>query len=101
MTQPYWQFASTGGGTEDGVSNPEIEHFEGDYNYFLAREILQNALDVRLDKNEPVKVVFTLELFSQQMFPEYNKFLDIWQRAQRFWPKEDLKCQEFLKSGID
>ena len=98
---PYWQFASTGGGSEDGVSNPEVEYFEGDYNYFLAREILQNALDVRLDKEKPVRVVFSLEEFSQLMFPDHKQFLEIWKSAQKFWPKDNLKCQEFLKNGFN
>lgn len=101
MRQPKWQFASTGGGTEDGVSNPEIEYFEGDYNYFLAREILQNALDVRLDQEKPVRVVFSLEEFSKTMFPEHDQFLEIWKSAQKLWPEDNIKCHEFLKNGLD
>lgn len=101
MKQPKWQFAPTGGGTIDGVSNPEIEYFEGDYNYFLAREILQNALDVKSDKKKPVKVIFSLEEYSKSMFPEYENFLETWKRAQSFWPRDNKKCQDFLKNGIE
>lgn len=100
MKNPEWQFASTGGGIEDGVSNPELEYFEGDYNYFLAREILQNALDARLDENEPVKVEFKLEHYAQTMFPGFDQFSGIWAKAKSYWPSDNIKCHNFLDNGL-
>jgi hypothetical protein len=100
MKQPKWQFASTGGGTEDGVSNPEIEYFEGDYNYFLAREVLQNALDAKLEESKPVKVKFELQQFKQTMFPGYDDFLTIWNKSKEHWPEDNDKCQKFIDQGI-
>jgi hypothetical protein len=47
MKQADWLFASTGGGYEEGINNTLTEHFEGDYNYYLAREIIQNSIDAR------------------------------------------------------
>lgn len=75
--------------------------FEGDYNYFLAREVLQNALDAK-DKSseEPVKVVFSLEEFSHSMFPGYEDFLTIFKKAKDFWPSENDKTHRFLDSAI-
>ena len=101
MNLPEWQFASTGGGTEDGVSNPEIEYFEGDYNYFLAREILQNALDARLDGTKPVKVVFSLEEYTQSMFPGHSEFVKVWESGKSHWPNENQKCHAFLADGLN
>ena len=101
MKRPEWQFASTGGGVEDGVSNPEIEYFEGDYNYFLAREILQNALDARLDENLPVRVEFKLESYSQRMFPGFEEFVEIWKKAKSYWPLDNVKCHNFLDNGLN
>ena len=61
-----WNFVSTGGGDVDGLNNSMIEHFTGNYNYFLAREINQNSLDAKIKKGItvklPVKVVFKLVL---------------------------------------
>lgn len=102
MRPTEWQFASTQGGQEDDVSSPLIEMFEGDYNYYLAREILQNALDAHDDsKNEPVRVEFSLEYFSHAMFPGYSKFLEILQSAKVYWKPEKKKTHRFLDSAIN
>lgn len=100
MEEPKWQF-DTIHGREDDVSSPLIEMFEGDYNYFLAREVLQNALDAK-DKisEEPVKVVFSFEEFTHSMFPGYMDFLEIFKRAKEFWPSENEKTHKFLDSAI-
>lgn len=100
MQKLKWQFASTGGGIVDGVSNPELEYFEGDYNYYLAREVLQNALDARLDDNKPVRVEFKLESYTQSMFPKYDEFLTIWNQAKDYWPTNNIKCHNFLDEGL-
>ena len=58
MNDVGWNFPPTGGGSEDGLNNPGIAHFEGDRLDHLAREILQNSLDALVDKGEPVVVTF-------------------------------------------
>lgn len=101
MNIPSWKFASTQGGREDAISNPLIETFEGDYNYFLAREILQNAIDAKNPNKEgPVKVVFSLENFTKDLIPGYTELKEIINRAEEYWPKEDLKCHKFLESAV-
>ncbi|HLF64579.1 MAG TPA: hypothetical protein VI603_12535 [Saprospiraceae bacterium] len=100
METPYWQF-DTIHGREDDVSNALIEMFEGDYNYYLAREVLQNAIDAHDPKSsEPVKVTFSLEEYRHSMFPGYNDFLAILNSAKSFWPKEKEKCHIFLDNAI-
>ncbi len=100
--KPTWQFASTQGGREDDVSNPLIETFEGDYNYYLAREILQNALDAHNPEiDEPVKVGFSLEEYRHSMFPGYDEFLNILYSAKDFWPEEKKKCHKFLDKAVE
>jgi hypothetical protein len=100
MQAPYWQFASTGGGAEDGVNNPELEYFEGDYNYYLAREILQNALDARLDTSKPVEVEFSLIEMSKYEFPGFDEYVDVWKSAKAHWPESDEKCHRFIDAGL-
>jgi len=94
-----WDFVSTGGGDEDGPNNTKIEYFSGDYNYYLAREIIQNSLDARKDKSKPVSVFFKLEYFGDANFPGYTQFLSILDKAQKYW-EENEKAQILLSNAI-
>src|SRR5262245_22585351 len=94
-----WDFVSTGGGDEDGPNNTKIEYFAGDYNYSLAREIIQNSLDARKDKNKAVSVVFNLEHFSHNNFPGYEQLLGILNKAKEYW-SENQKAQQLLTRAI-
>lgn len=94
-----WHFVSTGGGDADGLNNSMIEHFLGDFNYYLAREILQNSLDARSRKSTgPVKVSFNLEYFQKKDFPGYNGLISCIERAEKFWEKNKQTIQ-FLKNA--
>lgn len=101
MSNISWQF-DTIHGREDDVSNALIESFEGDYNYYLAREVLQNAIDAKNpDSIDPVKVVFTLEEFTKSMFPNYDEYVRIYSAAKEFWPEEKVKTHAFLDKAIE
>jgi hypothetical protein len=94
-----WDFVSTGGGDDDGPNNTKLEYFAGDHNYYLAREIIQNSLDARKDKNKVVTVVFNLEHFSHTNFPGYDQLLQILDKAKEYW-NENEKAQNLLLSAI-
>jgi hypothetical protein len=72
-----WDFVSTCGGDDDGPNNPKIEHFGGNYNYYLAREVIQNSLDARDDYSQPVKVVFKLDYIHKKDFPGRDQLSNI------------------------
>ena len=97
-----WNFVSTGGGDVDGLNNSMIEHFTGNYNYFLAREINQNSLDAKIKKGItvklPVKVVFKLEYIPKSQFPGQNEFLSTIDAAQEFW-KHHKETIQFLQNA--
>jgi len=96
-----WHFVSTGGGDVDGLNNSMIEHFTGNYNYYLAREIIQNSLDAKtkgLTGSLPVKVTFKLEYLKQSEFPGYNEFLKTFDAARKFWKKHEETIQ-FLEAA--
>lgn len=99
MQNLMWEFASTGGGREDGISNPLIEHFKGNTNYHLAREIIQNSLDARLDDKVPVTVTFGVEQFSKDRFPGKDQFENILEQAMDYW-KDDSKAIRFLSDAL-
>ncbi len=93
-----WHFVSTGGGDEDGLNNSKVEYFAGDYNYYLARETIQNSIDARKDKSQPVEVVFKLENFTAQNFPGVDQMRDILKNAIDYW-KESPETKTFLNSA--
>ncbi len=53
-----WKFPANNGGSIDGYNHPGIAHFKGAPVSSLAREVIQNSLDARKDKNQPVHVSF-------------------------------------------
>ncbi len=101
MDKLNWEFAPTGGGPDDGINNSMIEHFSGNYNYHLAREIIQNSLDAKLDENEPVIVKFQLEYFTQEEFPGYGQFKEIISQCKSYWDDDDEDVQSFLNNALE
>lgn len=95
-----WDFVSTGGGDEDGPNNPKIEHFGGNYNYYLAREVIQNSLDARDDHSKPVKVYFQLQYIEKEDFPNQSQLNNILRKQIEF-NKENNDAVKFLKPAID
>ena len=100
MKQPDWIFASTGGGYEEGINNTLTEHFEGDHNYYLAREIIQNSIDARDDQTKPVKVFFKIDYLNKDEFPGLNRFLEILGLCLKTH-KNDLKTNSFFRKALD
>lgn len=93
--RPNWEFASTGGGDDDGFSDALIETFSGDYEKFLARESIQNSLDAKLDQDKPVRVEFDLLDLKISDIPESEKLLSIFNECILYW-KNDNKVQRFF-----
>lgn len=100
MKNPKWEFASTGGGYEEGINNTLTEHFEGDYNYFLAREVIQNSIDARDQKNKPVKVKFQIDFLRKEEFPGLSEFQNILSLCNETH-KNDQKTSDFFKKAIE
>lgn len=53
-----WKFPSNDGGRRDGFNEGAIDHFKGSRLSSIVREIIQNSLDARKDKDSPVVVNF-------------------------------------------
>jgi hypothetical protein len=97
--QPKWEFASTGGSPDEGIHNSMIEHFAGNYNYHLAREIIQNSLDAKLENsNKPAVVQFKLENFTQAEIPRHSQMQEILQKCNDYWIDEETR--EFMQKAI-
>lgn len=96
-----WEFATTGGAPDDGINNPLIQPFVGDYYYYTAREIIQNSVDaIRKDKNKVI-VKFSLEYLKSDEFPNRDQLLNIYQRCQNYDGNSgDEDAQEFISNAI-
>jgi hypothetical protein len=101
MNEIKWEFAPTGGGAIDGVNNPMISHFTGNYNYHLAREIIQNSLDAKLNENDPVKVSFNVEYFSINEFPGHAQLVDIFNNCKNYWPKKVKDVHKYIDNALN
>lgn len=53
-----WHFPNLDHGDVEGFSDPLLEYFEGNHEWFIARETIQNSLDARPNYDNPVKIVF-------------------------------------------
>lgn len=97
-----WEFVSTGGGPDDGVNNPMLQHFTGNYNYHLPREIIQNSLDAKREgSTDPVVVEFKLENFAKEDFPGHKEMLEVLNSCKKYYPASDKQAQDFIKNALD
>lgn len=95
-----WYFPSADHGEDDGFSDPLLEYFQGDHERYVARETIQNAVDVRLDYQKPVSVVFERFNIPASALPGHTEFLDKLNRCLVFIKGQE-KAERFYKSAID
>lgn len=84
-----YEFASTGGGNEDGFNNPAMEYFIGNPSYYLARESLQNVLDAAIPGADPVVASFSSFDIKVHELPDYRKLDDVIKACNRYVIKAD------------
>ena len=66
-----WHFAQQLGGREDGPNDPMQENFKKTPYASLIRESIQNSLDVVLDKDNPVRMEFSIGSFNANNYPNF------------------------------
>lgn len=97
-----WYFGTTDGAPGDGINNPLIQPFVGDYYYYTAREIIQNSVDAKRDDENRVIVEFSLEHLKSHRFPNRKELLDIYKKCQEYdGNRGDNDAQEFLNNAIE
>lgn len=100
MNEPKWEFAPTGGGVEDGFSDAFIEAFTGDVDRSLAREIIQNGLDARLDDTKPVTIEFQRIEINNSEVPGKDQIQTIFEKCLDYY-KDDKKVKKFFSKAIE
>lgn len=95
-----WTFPRNEEGQMKGLNNAGVETFKGNFDRYLAREIIQNSLDARDDANKPVKVRFSKEQINRSDIPDIDSLLHSLERCLEFW-RFDKKACAFLTRAID
>jgi len=91
------KFPLNNGGQEVGISEGGIEHFTGKLVESLCKEILQNSLDAKRDK-ERVIVKFELLKIDKKEIPEIEALKKTLRSSIEYW-SENEKAIKVLKKG--
>ena len=67
-----WIFPSNNYGIVTGIGEASIETFKGSPYRSLSREICQNSMDARFDKNKPVVIEFSCFSIENREIPDYS-----------------------------
>lgn len=92
-----WIFADNGGGEESGFHHAGVETFKG-RQQSLAREIIQNSLDARVDPNKPVKVRFEVVQLKRKSIPDVDSLTSTFKQCAKYW-STDAKASKFFKEA--
>src|SRR5579862_9748721 len=80
-----WTFGINDGGRESGFHDAGVETFTGDFDRYLARELIQNSLDARLDPNKPVIITFRKHNIKRTDIPDIDTLQTTLEKCRDFW----------------
>jgi hypothetical protein len=98
MPELKWSFAKNDGGRDSGLHDAGVETFKGNFDRYLAREMIQNSLDARHDPNSPVLVKFELLVLSRDEIPDMDGLTATLARCAEYW-SHDKKAKEFFRQA--
>jgi hypothetical protein len=90
-----WTFPSNDGGRDNGLNDPGVETFKGDFDRYLARELGQNSLDARRDIKKPVLLTFELLEMDRNDIPDIDTLQEVFVRSGKFWAAQLFFCKIF------
>jgi len=95
-----WIFAKSDGGREGGFHDAGVETFKGNFDRYLARELIQNSLDARLDPNKAVHVTFQIEDLMPSELPDCKNLKLTFDRCAEYWSHQK-KTRAFFENAAD
>src|ERR1035437_112173 len=96
MPDLNWIFAKNEGGRDSGLHDAGVETFKGNFDRYLAREMIQNSLDRRHDPNDPVLVKFEVLEFNRSEIPDMDALKATLARCAEYW-SHDKKAKDFFR----
>ena len=95
-----WIFPSNNYGTVTGIGEASIETFKGSPYRSLSREICQNSMDARFDKNKPVVIEFSCFSIESRKIPDYSTLKNAINSCLEFWTEQkNRKTIDFFKKA--
>lgn len=98
-----WVFARNDGGRENGFHDAGVETFKGNFDRYLARELIQNSLDARHDQNKPVQVVVEPLTLKRNEIPDMPGLKVTLERCEEYWQKQwkkQAKTRTFFENAV-
>lgn len=97
-----WYFTSNGNGGMTGWNDPGIATFQKNRVESLVREVIQNSLDARMDKeNLPAIIEFQDFKMTVKDFPGYTTYKECLKKClERSITSQDAKAMEALKKQV-
>lgn len=96
MPQLSWTFAKNDGGQDSGLHNAGVETFKGNFDRYLAREMIQNSLDARHDLNNPVFVKFERLELNRSEIPDMDGLTATLARCGEYW-SHNKRAKQFFE----
>ncbi len=94
----YWIFPRNDGGRDSGFHDAGVETFKGNLDRYIARELIQNSFDARLDPEKPVHIKFELLKLDRKKIPAIDYLQDTFGRCADYW-KDQSKVHTFFETA--
>jgi len=95
-----WVFPKNDGGRDSGFHDAGVETFKGNFGRYLARELIQNSLDARLDQGKPVHVKFELLSLDRARIPGMDYLQETFGRCAEYW-RDHEKVHAFFTRAAE
>jgi hypothetical protein len=94
-----WTFAKNEGGRDSGFHDAGVETFKGNFDRYLARELIQNSRDARYDHQKPVQVKFELLELKKSEIPDLKGLRLAFERCGEYYP-DAKKAKSFFDRAV-
>lgn len=94
-----WVFPKNDGGRDSGFHDAGVETFKGNFDRYLARELIQNSLDARLDQGKPVHVKFNLLKLKRSEVPGMDYLQQTFERCAEYWTEHEKVYAFFQRAA--
>lgn len=94
-----WFFPTNNGGRDSGFHDAGQETFKGNLDRYLARELIQNSMDARLDEERPVHVKFELLDLQRSQIPGMDDLQRTFDACAKYWEAQERVREFFERAG--
>lgn len=96
-----WHFSRLDHGESRGFADPLSEYFEGNYDWFIARETIQNSIDAMVPGSEaPVSVVFERVFLPVRSIPGYAELKERVEKCERSVRGRSARAEAFYQRAV-